>query len=98
MAARNGRIWSLPSEQFIPTLSSGICETEAQNASTVCPERLRPLMSTAVNDAITGTRAPISSNTVSMAYSAALALSVSKTVSTSRISAPPSSSPRACSE
>ena len=55
-------------------------------------------MSTAVKEAITGTRAPMSSNTFSMAYSAALAFRVSKTVSTKRMSTPPSSKPLTASE
>ena len=81
----------------MPTESSGACETEIQNASTVWPERLRPDRSVIVTDAITGRRKPRSSNARSIANSAALPFSVSKTVSTSSRSTPPSSSPSACS-
>ena len=92
-------------------LSSGKCETEFQYASTVCPESVRPLLSTMVKESITGTRRlppgagaaavaasiPKSSNNPAMAKSAALELSESNTVSTSSRSAPPSNNPRACS-
>jgi hypothetical protein len=50
-----------------------------------------------VPEIITGHRRPRSSNSVSRAKIAALAFSVSKIVSTSRTSAPPSTSPFACS-
>ena len=56
-----------PSAQLTPTESSGACETEIQNASTVCPERLRPERSVIVTEAITGRRAPRSSNARSIA-------------------------------
>ena len=49
---------------------------------TVWPERVRPLASVIVPEIITGTRYPSSVNTSSMATSAALQLSVSKTVAT----------------
>ena len=81
----------------MPTESSGACETEIQNASTVWPERLRPERSVIVTDAITGRRTPRASNACSIANSAALPFSVSKIVSTSSRSTPPSSRPRACS-
>ena len=32
-----------PSAQLMPTLNKSACETEIQNASTVCPESVRPL-------------------------------------------------------
>jgi hypothetical protein len=35
-----------------------MCETEIQNASTVCPESVRPLWSTMVTETMTGTRLP----------------------------------------
>ena len=92
----NGRICFAPSAQFMPTASSGMCETEIQNASTVWPESVRPLRSTMVTETITGTRLPLDSKYSSMAKSAALALSVSKTVSSSSRSAPPSTRARAC--
>ena len=53
-SSRNGRICLAPSAQFMPTLSSGMCETEIQNASTVWPESVRPLRSTMVTETITG--------------------------------------------
>ena len=46
---------SAPSEQLTPTMSGSACSTEAQNASTVWPERLRPLRSIAVNEIQSGT-------------------------------------------
>ena len=55
-----------------------MCETEIQNASTVCPESVRPLWSTIVTDTMTGTRCPDASKYSSMANSAAFAFSVSK--------------------
>jgi hypothetical protein len=50
-----------------------------------------------VPETMSGRRKPRSSNRTSIAYSAAFALSVSKTVSTSSRSTPPSSSARAAS-
>jgi hypothetical protein len=69
------------------------CSTESQNASTVWPDRLRPLRSIAVNDSQSGT-----SGAPSIAAAiAAFALSVSKIVSINRKSTPPSTSARTCS-
>ena len=62
-----GRICFAPSAQFMPTLSSGMCETEIQNASTVWPESVRPLRSTMVTETMTGTRLPEASKYSSMA-------------------------------
>jgi hypothetical protein len=62
-------------------------------ASAVCPDRVRPEASVMVPEIITGRRAPRASKASSSAYSAALALSVSKMVSTMRVSAPPSIRP-----
>ena len=73
-----------------PTISGRACSTESQNASTVCPERLRPLLSIAVNESQSGSSGASSS----AAAIAAFALSESKTVSTSRMSTPPSRSAR----
>ena len=67
---------------------------DVQNASVVCPESVRPLASVIVPEIMTGTRVPTVSKNASIANSAALAFSVSKIVSTSRMSAPPSSNPR----
>ena len=69
--------------------------TLCQNASTVWPERVRPEASTIVPLMISGTRSPSSSNSDSTAKIAAFALSVSKIVSMSRRSAPPSTRPAA---
>ena len=65
-----------------------------QNASTVWPDSVRPEASTIVPEMITGSRSPSSSNSDSTAKIAALAFSVSKIVSMSRMSAPPSTRPR----
>ncbi len=81
----------------MPTERSGACETEIQKASTVWPERFRPDRSVIVTDAMTGRRVPRTSKARSTAARAALAFRVSKAVSTSRMSAPPSRSPSACS-
>ncbi len=53
-SSTNGRISVAPSEQLTPTTSGSACSIESQNASTVCPERLRPLRSTAVNESQSG--------------------------------------------
>jgi hypothetical protein len=71
---------------------------EFQKASVVCPESVRPEASVMVPETITGSRRPISSNTLSTAYIAALAFSVSNTVSMSRRSEPPRTSARVASE
>ena len=92
-----GRISFGPSAQLMPTERSGACETEIQKASTVWPERFRPERSVIVTEAITGRRKPRTSKARSIAKRAAFALRVSKAVSTSRRSAPPSRRPSACS-
>ena len=71
--------------------------SEFQNASAVWPDSVRPEASVIVPEIITGQRRPAFSKNCSMANSAALALSVSKMVSTSRMSAPPSIRPRMAS-
>ena len=68
-----------------------------QKASTVWPERVRPEASTMVPEMTSGSRSPSSSKRACTAKMAALALSVSKIVSMSRMSAPPSTSPAAAS-
>ena len=98
MAAREsdsitGRISRAPTEQLTPTISGRACSIEIQKASTVCPERLRPLRSIAVNEIQSG-----SSGTASRAAAtAAFALSVSKIVSIRSRSTPPSRSATICS-
>ena len=94
---RTGRSSLPPSEQLRPTTSGFACRTEFQNASVTWPVRVRPDASVIVPEIITGQRRPCSSNSVSMAKIAALLLSVSKIVSMTSRSAPPSTSPRACS-
>jgi hypothetical protein len=81
-----------PSEQLTPTISGLACSTESQNASAVCPERLRPLRSIAVKESQRGS----SGATSAAATIAAFAFSVSKIVSTSRMSTPPSASAAIC--
>jgi hypothetical protein len=89
----NGRISVAPSEQLTPTTSGAACSIEYQKASTVWPERFRPLRSIAVNEIQRGT----SGATSSAAAIAAFALSVSKIVSIKSRSTPPSTSARICS-
>ena len=69
----------------MPTLSGFACATEIQKASSVCALSVRP-ESKMVTEIWTGMRRPICSKASSMAKSAALALSVSKMVSTSSVS------------
>ena len=92
-SSRNGRISVAPSEQLTPTMSGSACSTDVQKASLVCPERLRPLLSTAVNESQSGTSGAASR----AATIAAFALSVSKIVSIRKRSTPPSASDRICS-
>ncbi len=96
-SSRYGRKSRAPSEQLSPIESRSMCETEVRKASTVCPERVRPLASVIVPETMTGRCIPRSSSSSSIANSAALALSVSKIVSTSSKSTPPSSKPFTCS-
>ena len=71
--------------------------TEYQKAVGVWPESVRPERSVMVPEIITGRRTPFSAKTSSTATIAALALSVSKIVSSRMRSAPPSIRPRAAS-
>ena len=96
-SARYGRMSRAPSAQLIPTEKGRACATETWNASMVCPESVRPLRSVMVTESIRGSSLPCSSNTSRTATIAALALSVSKIVSISSRSQPPSISARACS-
>ncbi len=88
-----GRISAAPSEQFTPTTSGWPCSTERQNASTVCPDRVRPLRSTIVTEIHSG-RCGATSRVAAMA---ALAFSVSKIVSIISRSTPPSARAGTCS-
>ena len=74
-------------------MSGSACSTDAQNASTVWPERFRPLWSIAVKQIQRGT----SGATSSAAAIAAFAFSVSKIVSIRKRSTPPSTSAAICS-
>ena len=66
--------------------------TDAQKASTVWPERLRPERSVSVIEIISGSSRPSACSASSVAMIAALALSVSNTVSIRMKSTPPSTS------
>jgi hypothetical protein len=87
----------LAGAQLNPIDNGLACRNELKNASGVCPDKVRPERSVMVPDTMTGSRTARSSNTASTANSAAFALRVSKIVSTSRMSAPPSIRPRICS-
>ncbi len=88
-----GRSCSAPRAQFRPMAIGRACATEYQNASAVWPERVRPLASVIVPEIMTGQRRPCSSKNCSQAKIAALAFSVSNTVSISSRSAPPAIRP-----
>ena len=89
-SATYGRMSSAPREQFTPTTTGLACPIAVQNASTVCPDSVRPLRSTIVTEIQSGR----SGATSRAAAIAALAFSVSKIVSISSRSTPPSA--RAC--
>ena len=93
--ARRGRAASRPRRaRSSGRPAAGVAwRTEFQNASVTCPDSVRPEASVIVPEIITGQRRPRCSNSVSTAKIAALALSVSKIVSISSRSAPPSTSP-----
>ena len=77
----------------MPTSTGSACSIEVQNASTVWPESVRPLRSTIVTLIHSGR-----SGAASFAAAiAAFAFRVSKIVSTSSRSTPPSRSARICS-
>ena len=86
-----------PSAQLSPIVKGRAWRNEYQKAVGVWPESVRPDRSVIVPEIITGNRMAFSSNTCSVAKTAALALSVSKIVSIRMMSAPPSISPRSCS-
>ena len=70
---------------------------EFQNASAVWPDSVRPDASVIVPEIMTGNSVPQARNARLMPMIAAFALSVSKMVSTSRKSTPPSISAEAAS-
>ena len=94
---RNGYIRSGPSEQFSPTESGLTCSTAFQKAGAVCAEIIVSPPRPTAAEIITGSSLPSSSKTSRMATSAALALSESKMVSTSKRSEPPAMRARICS-
>ena len=81
----------------MPTVTGRACATDTQKASTVCPDNVRPLRSVMVTEIMSGRAAPRSSKTSPAAAIAALAFRVSKIVSMSSASQPPSIRPRTCS-
>ncbi len=87
-----GRSCSAPRAQLKPMERGRAWRTEFQNASGVCPESVRPEASVIVPEIMIGRRSPERSKCSSIAKSAALALSVSKIVSTRMMSTPPSTS------
>ena len=96
-SATCARICLAPNAQLKPIDSGVAWATEFQNASGVCPANSRPDRSVIVPEIISGSCRPRSSMTSVQAKIAAFALSVSKMVSISNTSTPPSISPRACS-
>ena len=60
------RSFSGPRAQLMPTLNRSKCSRLLQQASTVWAESVRPPSKT-VNDAITGSRTPVSMKTCSIA-------------------------------
>ncbi len=94
-SSSQGRICSAPKAQLSPTAVKSAWRMECQNASTVCPDNVRPLASVMVPDTNRGISTPRSSKSVLTAKSAALQFSVSKTVSTNNKSTPPSKRPLA---
>ena len=94
-----GRISLGPRAQLRPMLNSGAWDADMANASTVWPVSVRPLKSVIVPETMIGIApcaTPSVSNASMMAHNAALALRVSKTVSTSSTSTPPSINASAC--
>ena len=86
---------SAPSAQLRPTASGRAWRTEFQKASVVWPERVRPRgVGDGAGDHHRQRRPPLARTASSTAKSAALALSVSKMVSTRSRSTPPSTRPR----
>ena len=85
-----------PKAQLKPTDNNGICETEIKNASAVCQDNVLPEASVIVPLSMTGMSMFFSSFTCSIANNAAFALRVSNTVSTNKISTPPSTKASTC--
>ena len=83
--------------QLRPIVSGAAWRTDCQKAATVCPESVRPERSVIVPDTINGVAAPVSAawRRAGPGF-AALALSVSNTVSISKTSTPPSTRAAIC--
>mmetsp|Transcript_5080 Transcript_5080/g.17048 ORF Transcript_5080/g.17048 Transcript_5080/m.17048 type:complete len:327 (-) Transcript_5080:769-1749(-) len=98
-ACMKGSICVAPRAQLRPMQMGFACMTDTQKASVVCPESVRPDWSTMVPEIMVGSRDRLefSSQNSSMAYRAALALRVSKMVSTRRRCTPPATSAPTCS-
>ena len=92
-SATYGRISFAPSAQLMPTISGSACSIDVQNASIVWPQSVRPERSTIVTLIQSGNCGAASR----AAAIAAFAFSVSKIVSISSRSTPPSARPRICS-
>ena len=92
-----GRSCFAPSAQLSPTTVGCAWRIEFQNASTVCPESVRPEASVIVPEIMIGRSTDSSRMVRRTANSAALALSVSNMVSSRIRSAPPSISAAAAS-
>ncbi|CDA21322.1 unknown [Bacteroides sp. CAG:144] len=86
-----------PKEQFSPIDKISACCTEARNAPSVCPDKVRPPVSERVTESMIGIFFPLSCMDSTAAYNAALALRVSKIVSMRSKSTPPSMSAVICS-
>ena len=85
-----------PSAQLRPMVSGSAWRTDCQNAPTVWPDSVRPDRSVMVPDTMSGVVTPVSAASRRAAQIAAFALSVSKIVSISSTSAPPSTRPAIC--
>ncbi len=89
-SARYGRNSAAPNAQLSPIMNGSMWRIEFQNASAVCPDSVRPDASVMVPEIMTGVSMPVARNARLIPMIAAFALSVSKIVSTSRKSTPPS--------
>ena len=96
-SSSHGRICTAPRAQLRPTAVKSAWRMEYQNASTVCPESVRPLASVIVPETKIGISTSRSSNNSRTAKSAALQFRVSNTVSIRYKSTPPSKRPLAWS-
>ena len=94
---RCGRSCAAPNEQLRPMVTGLAWRTEAQKASTVWPERLRPERSVSVIEIISGSSRPSACSASKAAMIADLAFSVSKMVSMRMKSTPPSTRASTCS-